>query len=45
MYQKAPAPTYTAAQIFKKMKKAAIMFEERCAEITYDQAWYDNHYQ
>ena len=45
MYHKAPAPTFTAAQTIKKMKKAAIMFEEKCAEINYDQAWYDNHWQ
>ena len=45
MYHKATAPTFTAAQMYKKMKKAMAMFEEKCAEIEYDQSWYDNHWQ
>ena len=45
MYNKATAPTFTAAQMYKKMKKASMMFEQKCAEISYDQAWYDDHWQ
>ena len=45
MYRAASAPTFTVAQMYKKMKKAVTMYEQKCAEIEYDQRWYDNHWQ